>query len=483
MDNEQKEKQKFFSSQMNIARAFGGDTNVILSVREKVMFGFGNFGYNFTYPLAMSFLMIFFTDSAGISAGAAGTFMLVCRFWDAVNDPVIGSLADRTTTKRGRYKPWLFSAIPLIICTILVFYVIPGKEGTVTQYVFSFAMYFLVVLFFTMTCIPIDATMASLTTNTASRASAVGFQTSLGQTSNTIVSALFMPLVILLMPKTNGQGFFYAAAIFCCCSIPFFLMYYFGCKERVFLPSDQMKMTWAQRMSLFKLNPFRCVVFTFLIWGLYGGVIGISRTYWFKYVIGDESLFAFDMTCWSGGMFAACVLYAAFFCRIFKNKKTWPMFTSLLGGGLLVIMQFIPWSAANMPLHNVLMILVGIGCGGVLSGAFSMLPDISEYAQYHLGIRPTAFIGSISTFLMKLGQSLIGAIFGWILEATNYVPNEAVQTPGTIFTITAFMHVFSGGFLVITFIVLWRYRLSRDMHVEIVEKLGRGEHAAPGEKA
>jgi sugar (glycoside-pentoside-hexuronide) transporter len=482
MDNENNENKKTFSSQLNTERSFGSDTNVVLSVREKLFYGFGNFGYNWTYPIAMSFLMIFFTDSAGISAGTAGTFMLICRIWDAINDPLIGSLADKTTTKRGRYKPWLISAIPLIFCSAFVFYVIPGKEGTLTQHVFSFIMYFLLVTFFTGTNVPLDSLLASLTTNAASRASAVGFQTSLGQTSSIFVSALFMPLVIFLMPKTNGQGFFYGALIFAVCTIPFFIMCYFGCKERVFLPKEQMKLTWPQRFSLFKLGPFRCLFFTFLMWGLYGGVIGISRTYWFKYQIGDESLFAFDMTCWTVGMFAACILYTVFFSRIFKNKKTWPMLTSLLGGGLMIIMQFIPWSAANIGLHNVLMIFVGIGCGGVISGSYSILPDISEYAQYHLKIRPTAFIGSLVFLMTQFGQSLIGAIFGWILEATHYVPNEAIQTPATLFTVNSFMHGFSGIFLVIIFVVMSQYKLTREMHVGIVEKLSRGEHAAEGER-
>ena len=102
-------------------------TDVKVPLISKVAYGMGDVGCNFSWMFVGNFLMIFYTDVFGISMGAVAGLMLFSRFWDAVNDPIIGSLTDRTHSRWGRYRPWLLAAAPLTaIVLILTFWAHPG---------------------------------------------------------------------------------------------------------------------------------------------------------------------------------------------------------------------------------------------------------------------------------------------------------------------------------------------------------------------
>ena len=107
------------------------DTDVKVSLISKIAYGMGDVGCNFSWMFVGNFLMIFYTDVFGISMGAVAGLMLFSRFWDAVNDPIIGSLTDRTHSRWGRYRPWLLVAAPLTaVVLVLTFWAHPGWNST-----------------------------------------------------------------------------------------------------------------------------------------------------------------------------------------------------------------------------------------------------------------------------------------------------------------------------------------------------------------
>lgn len=109
----------------------GENTNVKVPLISKIAYGMGDVGCNFSWMFVSNFLMIFYTDVFGISMGAVAALMLFSRFWDAVNDPVIGALSDKTHSRWGRYRPWLLIAAPLTaIVLILAFWAHPHWSST-----------------------------------------------------------------------------------------------------------------------------------------------------------------------------------------------------------------------------------------------------------------------------------------------------------------------------------------------------------------
>ena len=82
---------------------------------SKIAYGFGDVGCNFSWMFVSNFLMIFYTDVFGISMAAVSALMLFSRFWDAINDPIVGGLTDKTKSKWGRYRPWLLVAAPITV--------------------------------------------------------------------------------------------------------------------------------------------------------------------------------------------------------------------------------------------------------------------------------------------------------------------------------------------------------------------------------
>lgn len=98
---------------------------------SKLAYGMGDVGCNFSWMFVGNFLMIFYTDVFGISMSAVATLMLFSRFWDAINDPIIGGLSDKTHTRWGRYRPWLLFAAPLTaLVLILTFWAHPDWSQT-----------------------------------------------------------------------------------------------------------------------------------------------------------------------------------------------------------------------------------------------------------------------------------------------------------------------------------------------------------------
>ena len=94
--------------------------NVKVPLISKIAYGFGDVGCNFSWMFVSNFLMIFYTDVFGISMAAVSALMLFSRFWDAINDPIVGGLTDKTKTKWGRYRPWLLIAAPITAVLLIM---------------------------------------------------------------------------------------------------------------------------------------------------------------------------------------------------------------------------------------------------------------------------------------------------------------------------------------------------------------------------
>ena len=185
------------------------DTNIKIPFWKAACFGLGDFGNNFVWTFVGSYLMIFYTDVFGIPMAAVSLLMLIARAWDAINDPIIGGLSDRTRTRWGRYRPWvLLMSFPTAIITVLTFWAHPDWSNT-SKIVYMYVTYALLVFCYTGVNIPYSAMTSVLTQNTDERAKLSTMRITLANISIAGIGIIVIPMVSALGKGDAAMGYMY----------------------------------------------------------------------------------------------------------------------------------------------------------------------------------------------------------------------------------------------------------------------------------
>ncbi|MCW8850159.1 MAG: MFS transporter, partial [Melioribacteraceae bacterium] len=177
-----------------------------LSVKEKVGYGLGDFAANIVFQTVMIFLMYYYTDIFGIPVAAVGTLFLLSRIWDAVNDPLMGAVADRTKSKYGRFRPWIkWTAFPFGIFAVLMFTTPDfGVDGKI---IYAYITYILMMMIYTANNIPYGALSAVMTSDSIERTSLNSYRFVFGQSAALMVQGLTLPLIAFLGAGDKALGY------------------------------------------------------------------------------------------------------------------------------------------------------------------------------------------------------------------------------------------------------------------------------------
>lgn len=181
---------------------------------SKLAYGMGDVGCNFSWMFVGNFLMIFYTDVFGISMGAVATLMLFSRFWDAINDPVIGGLSDKTHTRWGRYRPWLLVCAPLTaIVLVLTFWAHPDWSQT-NKIIYMTITYCILVLGYTCVNIPYGTLCGAMTQNMDERAHINTSRSVSAMIAIGIINIVTIPLIDSLGDGNARQGYLLVAVLY-----------------------------------------------------------------------------------------------------------------------------------------------------------------------------------------------------------------------------------------------------------------------------
>lgn len=432
---------------------------------SKLAYGMGDVGCNFSWMFVGNFLMIFYTDVFGISMSAVATLMLFSRFWDAINDPIIGGLSDKTHTRWGRYRPWLLFAAPLTaLVLILTFWAHPDWSQT-HKIIYMAVTYCILVLGYTCVNIPYGTLCGAMTQNMTERAQINTSRSVSAMIAIGIINIITIPLIEWLGNGNARQGYLLIAilygTIFAVCHIFCFAK----TKEVVEVPVAQKIPLRLQLQAVAKNKPYLLallgqVLFGFILYGRNANLL-----YYFTYVENDAVLFTY----YSMAIIIPSIIGAACFPKVFQltSNKGWAASVFAFGTGITIIALFF-FSPVTSPIPFYLFAALSqFFFSGFNTAIYAIIPDCVEYGEWRTGIRNDgfqyAFISLGNKIGMALGTALLALSLGWAGYEANTTQNEAV--------VAIMRHSFStipGILWVVTALALFFYKLDKRSYNRIL---------------
>lgn len=449
----------------------------MLTKREKVAYGLGDTASNIVFQTVMLFLTFFYTDIFGISPAVVGTMFLLVRIIDAVTDPLMGALADKTQSRHGKYRPYLlWLALPFALCSALAF-TTPDLSAN-GKVIYAFATYTLLMLAYTAINIPYSALGGVLTADPTERVSVQSYRFVFGMLGGLLVTACTLPLVNFFGAGDNAKGYQLTIVAMSALGLVLFLLCFAGTRERVNAPVDQQLTLKRSFASLWQNDQWRvlCVAAFFLLTGM------VLRTtlaiYYVKYFLGREDLITVFVTLGMVGNIAGCA--AAQWLSRYVDKVNAYIGLQLIAALISVLSFFV--GAAQLELAFALYFLWGFFLQMATPLLWAKMADTVDYGHYKTGIRITGLVYSSIVFFIKLGLALGGALAGWLLAFYQYQA-DSVQTTATQQGILLSFTVLPAIGSVLVALVMSRYRLRSntvlDIHQQLQQRAGETapEHA------
>src|SRR4030042_5713310 len=203
-----------------------------IRLSEKIGYAVGDAGLNLVFSTIATFLMFFLTDIFGVSTAAIVTLFLVTRWWDAVNDPIMGAIADRTKTRWGKYRPYLlWMAVPVAITFVLLFSA--PNLSSMGKIIWVWVIYILMELMFTMVDIPYQSLLPMMTSDNSERNSLSAFRVFSMMLIVLFLNGATLPLVKILGGANQARGYQLTMIIYAFLFVALLLITFFTVKERV----------------------------------------------------------------------------------------------------------------------------------------------------------------------------------------------------------------------------------------------------------
>lgn len=393
-----------------------------LSLSSKIGYLFGDFGSQFCWTFIGSYLSVFYTDVVGITPAIVTTIFLVARIWDAVNDPMMGAIAERTNTKWGRFRPYMLFGTPFLAIFSALVFANPGFSMS-GKIAFATISYIIAGMLYTAVNVPYGAMAGVMTSNIEERNSLAAFRMNGMNIGMLAINFLAMPLILYFSGSDtpSGRGYLFTAAVFAIIGCVSLYITFFTSKE-VIQPVKKEKVPLSDtiRTILSNKHILKAVAIQFFVMCAFMGRIGVV-VYYYIYVVKRVDLISLMMTLPSiGGIIG--IMFMPGLAAKFGKKKVLAAANGLSAITLFVI-YFIP--ADNITLLTVVTFLFGLlSVGSPL--VLSMLADAIDYAEYHTGVRADGAAYATNGLASKAGTAVAGVGVS-IMAAFGYVAN-AEQT-------------------------------------------------------
>ncbi|WP_414550329.1 MFS transporter [Anabaena sp. CCY 0017] len=459
--------------------------NPKLDLKTKLAYGAGDFGPAITGNISIFFLLIFFTNVAGIPAGLAGSVLMIGKVWDAINDPIIGVLSDRTKSRRwGRRLPWmLYGAIPFGIIFFLQ-WIVPRFSADPSANMWPLFWYYVVIgllsqVVYTVVSLPYTAMTPELTQDYDERTSLNSFRFAFS-ISGSILSLILVQIVFSYIGDREQQ-YLVLAAVCAVIAVSALYVCIFGVRDRVLAFEAKRNQTeqppsmplFEQLKIVFNNRPFLFVIGIYLFSWLGVQVTATTLPYFVLNCMGlTDSDVPGVIIAVQGTALIMLFVWSALSKKIGKKKVYFLGMSSwiIAAGGLFFLQP------SQIGLMYFMAVMAGVGVSTAYLVPWSLIPDVIDLDELQTGQRREGIFYGFMVLLQKLGLALGIFLVGNALQASGFQATTAGQ-PLPIQPESALLAIrFSVGplptiFLIFGLFMAYFYPITREMHAEIMMKL------------
>lgn len=429
---------------------------------EKIGYGFGDMSSSMFWKIFSYYLPFFYSNIFGLSLAHAGTLVLVTKLYDAVSDPVMGLIADRTNTRWGKYRPYLlWIAIPFAVAGVLAFFT-PQTDNYTFKHVYAYVTYILMMTVYTAINVPYGAMLGVMTDDSREKSVFSSFRMFFAFIGSFIAMGSFEPLLKLrqsiqgtlpaewtLADSTPADWTIAVSVIGIVCAVLFILSFMMT-REHVTeaeMAKAPVRENSDETAKTSVVEDLKALVANGPWWMLLGGGIAIllfncvrggAAAYYFADVLGTNAIFtlALFLTVGEISQLVGVVVTVPVSEKI--GKKATFLLVLVAVTVLSIIVAFLPETPAGMWALLVSQILICIAIGINSPLLWSMFADVADYSELKNGRASTGLIFSSSSMAQKFGAAFGSAIVLWVLMAFGYDNAKgAVQTPEALATIKA----------------------------------------------
>ena len=400
------------------------------TVREKIAYALGDAAAGgITWKIMSIAFPLFFTNVFGLTFADAAALMLIARLFDVVTDPVMGSLADRTQSKWGTYRPWLiFGAIPFGLIFALLLYT--PDLGPAGKRVYAYVLYLLMMAVYTAVNVPYGSLLGVMTDDDNEKNQFSSYRM-VGAYAMGFITLLSFPYLQKMVGGTDAHQYAVLGAVFGIIAAAMTLACGLMTKERL-KPVRAEKYSFSQFVDLFKNKPWIYLTLIGLCTNFFNGFRYAVAGYMISYCLGG------DVTV--GGLIINYTVLMAFgevTCMIFGGLS--PRFTKWVGSKHMafvwaavicvvfsVVFFFIPMNPRYIWLMVAVFILTSVGVGLYSPLLWSMYADVADFATEKFGTSSTGLIFSSGTMAQKLGGAISGSLIALLLglAGARMIPDD-----------------------------------------------------------
>lgn len=427
---------------------------------EKITYSTGILGQNLIYNLMAMYILFYFTDILFIPASIASVIIIIASLWDAVNDPIMGMIADNTRSRWGKFRPYLlFGSFFIGIITILCFTSIATTlRGKV---IYAAITYVLWGMIFTSCDIPIWALSSVVSNDSRQKDQQITFG-KVGATIGVVISSvLSVPILNLFGGERNTSSYFYLALIFA--GTGCILMFITGvfARERIIPPKDKTPFK-DNLKTIIHNKPLLFLMISLFIINFINSIRQSVQIYFAVYTWGDANYVTLIGIALVIGMLFGMII-SPFLLSVYKKRKIY-FVTCIIASIVCALPYFIDYT-------NVMLGLIFTGFSFLFTGIVmiittSMLMDTIDYAEEQNGFRSEGIVFSMNTFLTKLGATISRLILGITLVVLKYVDN-APRTPKLQAGFGFMVYVVPSIAFLLALIPIYYYNLDEERILEI----------------